>query len=586
MTEENYMEVLDKYFDTAFAAPDGVKRLRELILSLAMQGKLVQQDASDQPARELLKEIEAEKERLVKEGKIKKSKPLPEITPDEIPYEIPESWEWMQLMDISIRIHYGYTASANHELRDIRLLRITDIQNNKVKWDSVPGCDTNGQDVSSYLLANNDILIARTGGTVGKSYLVENININAVFASYLIRLIPSKHINVNYLKLVIESPLYWKQLYEKCSGTGQPNVNGTSLSTLLFPLPPLPEQRRIVEKIDRLMSRCDELERLRDKRNQKRLIVHAAACDRLLNAKDDQGFRKAWDFIRHNFSDLYSVKENVSELRKAILQLAVMGKLVPQNPDDPPASELLKEIEAEKKRLIKEGKIKKSKPLPEITPDEIPYDLPDAWEWTNIQNISLKVTDGEHKTPIRSDTGYYLLSARNVTNKGIKLDDVDYVLEEEYLRIRKRCNPEIGDILVSCSGSVGRIAIVDSDCYVMVRSVALIKYDHNRVSSSFLAYVLRSLLVQFQIVEKSRTTAQSNLFLGKIKELVIPLPPLPEQHRIVAKVDKLMTLCDQLEQQIDCATDKQTTLLNAVASHFINAADKSDALEENNRRAC
>jgi type I restriction enzyme S subunit len=174
------------------------------------------------------------------------------------------------------------------------------------------------------------------------------------------------------------------------------------------------------------------------------------------------------------------------------------------------------------------------------------------------------VTDGEHITPQRTASGYYLLSARNITNEGIKLNDVDYVPHQEYERIRKRCDPEIGDILVSCSGSVGRIAIVDANDYVMVRSVALIKYEHNLLKPSFFANAMKSPIVQSQIVDKSRTTAQSNLFLGKINEILIPVPPLAEQHRIVAKIDQLMTLCDELEKQIDIANSKKTNLLNSV----------------------
>jgi len=331
------MKLLEKHFDLAFTAPNGVQKLRELILTFAMQGKLVPQDPNDQPASELLKAIEAEKQRLVKEGKIKQSKPLTKIKLEEIPYELLKEWEWVRLEDVSTKIHYGYTASANHDLKDVRLLRITDIQDNKVDWESVPGCEIKEKDVTQYLLANKDILIARTGGTVGKSYLVENISVKAVFASYLIRVVPSERIDVNYLKLFIECPLYWKQLYAKCSGTGQPNVNGTSLSTLLLPLPPLAEQHRIVTKIDRLMARCDELEKLRGDRNQKRITIHTAALNRLLTAKESSDFSTAWRFITQHFGELYSVKENVAELRKAILQLAVMGKLVPQDPKDEPA---------------------------------------------------------------------------------------------------------------------------------------------------------------------------------------------------------------------------------------------------------
>lgn len=243
-----------------------LKKLKQSILSEAVQGKLVPQDPKDEPASELLKKIKAEKEKLIKEGKIKKGKELPPIEKDEVPYELPKGWVWTRLGDLSINIHYGFNASANAN-KDIKLLRITDIQNNKVNWDTVPGCIISEKEYKNYALNKNDILIARTGGTIGKSFLIEELNKKAVFASYLIRVIPSKKSYARFIKLFIESPIYWEQLFEASMGTGQPNVNGTALKSLKFPLPPLPEQKRIVEKVDNLMKMCDELE-LRIKENK------------------------------------------------------------------------------------------------------------------------------------------------------------------------------------------------------------------------------------------------------------------------------------------------------------------------------
>ncbi len=241
-------ELLLENFDLTVKAPGSVQKLRELILQLAVQGKLVEQDPEDEPASVLLGKIKAEKERLIKEKKIKKSKPLPEIAPEEIPYELPDGWKWRRLDDISNKIHYGYNASAEPEEKDVRLLRITDIQNNKVHWESVPGCKYDDKTLENYGLNNGDILIARTGGTIGKSYLVDDLDITAVFASYLIRVVPNRETFTKYVKLFIESPFYWEQLYEKSMGTGQPNVNGTSLKSLKIPLPPIEEQKRIVAK--------------------------------------------------------------------------------------------------------------------------------------------------------------------------------------------------------------------------------------------------------------------------------------------------------------------------------------------------
>ena len=259
----NQIEVVKENQEELSKLKDGLKNK---ILDLAIQGKLVKQDPNDEPASELLKKIKAEKAELVKQGKIKKDKQesyifkgddnrhyeqigseTKDIT-DEIPFEIPNSWEWCRMVNITKQIHYGYTASAKSE-GCAKLLRITDIQNNSVSWNNVPFCDISQKDLSNYKLELRDILIARTGGTVGKSYIIKEINSSSVFASYLIRLIPVFSINEDYIKLFLESPLYWKQLKEKSMGTGQPNVNREALKSLLIPIPPITEQSKIVRKI-------------------------------------------------------------------------------------------------------------------------------------------------------------------------------------------------------------------------------------------------------------------------------------------------------------------------------------------------
>ncbi len=241
-----------------------LKQLKQTILQEAIEGKLTAKWRAKNPdigtAKELLEHIKIEKEKLIKEKKIKASKPLALINEDEIPFDIPQSWEWQYLQNVSLNIHYGFNASANHEKKDVRLLRITDIQDNLVNWTTVPGCEYTKKDLTAYSLNENDILIARTGGTIGKSYIVKDLTVVSLFASYLIRVIPSQNIYADFLKFFIESPLYWKQLYDAAWGAGQPNVNGTSLSKLLLPLPPLEEQKEIVATIDKLFAICDELE--------------------------------------------------------------------------------------------------------------------------------------------------------------------------------------------------------------------------------------------------------------------------------------------------------------------------------------
>lgn len=240
----NKLEELNKQFPI---------KMEKSLLQYAMQGKLVPQNSSDEPASELLKQIKMEKEQLIKDQKIKKEKTLPEITEEEIPFEIPESWEWVRLGTISEKIHYGYTASATDK-GNSKFVRITDIHNNKVDWDSVPYCNVEKDKMNNLKLSKGDILIARTGGTIGKSFLLPEIKHDAVFASYLIRVkLVNKEMS-KFIQLYLNSPLYWGLLSDISFGTGQPNVNATNLSLLTVPIPPSNEQSQISKKVESLFD--------------------------------------------------------------------------------------------------------------------------------------------------------------------------------------------------------------------------------------------------------------------------------------------------------------------------------------------
>ena len=232
--------------------------MKKSILQEAVQGKLVPQDPNDEPASLLLKKIAEEKKRHIKEGKIKKQKPLPEIAEDEIPLDIPESWEWARWGTISESIQYGYNAPAIESGR-IKMVRISDIQNNSVKWDTVPYCDIKEDIIPDYQLKENDILFARTGGTVGKSFLVKGVTENAIYAGYLIRTRYSHNLCPEYLKCFMESDLYWRQLRNGTIATAQPNCNGQTLSKMLIPIPPLKEQYRIANKLNAVLIHTENL---------------------------------------------------------------------------------------------------------------------------------------------------------------------------------------------------------------------------------------------------------------------------------------------------------------------------------------
>ena len=351
--------LLEQHFDTAFFAPNGIKKLRELILALAMQGKLVAQDPKDSPASELLKEIEAEKKRLVKEGKIKTLKPLLPVTSAEKPYVLPRGWEWVRMGSL-VTIQTGKKdVNEGHKdgLYPFFSCAAAPLKSNNYSFD----CD-------ALLLPGNGANVGQVTRYKGKFEAYQRTYILSDFSCDIAEYL-EKALNARFLKS-IEGKQY---------GSAINYIKIGNLTDFLVPLSPHPEQHRIVAKIDELMARCDALENLRNEREEKRLSTHAAALSQLLDTTGNGSADDTWAFITQHFSELYTVKENVAELRKAILQLAVMGKLVPQNPNDPSASELLKEIDAEKKRLVKEGKIRGTRgrgDAKELTPDEMPNPLP------------------------------------------------------------------------------------------------------------------------------------------------------------------------------------------------------------------
>jgi len=561
------MELLEQHFDAAFAAPDGIKKLRELILTLAMQGRLVPQDPNDQPASELLREIEAEKQRLVKEGKIKALKPLPAIKPEEVPYELPVGWEWVRLGDSMLKITDGtHHSPPNTVSGDFLYISAKNIKDDGVLLSNATYVT---REIHKEIYSRCDpeygnILYIKDGATTGIVTINNLIEPFSMLSSVALLKQPMQ-INNRFLLFTLRSPFFYKEMRAGMTGVAITRVTLKKLQDALIPLPPFPEQHRIVIKIDQLMARCDELEKLRAERERLRLTVHAAALNRVL-AYSGETSSDAWRFITRHFGELYAVKPNVAELRKAILQLAVMGKLVPQDPNDPPASELLKEIEADKHRLLKEGKIKKPKPLPAIRPEEVPYELPQGWEWVRVWDIAQLITSGSRDwAKYYSETGAIFVTMGNLSRGSyqLRMDTIRYVtppIDGEGSRTKLEEN----DLLISITGDVGNLGLIPpdfGDAYINQHTCLLrfMTVCRNR----YFPELMRSPLAKAQFDAPQRGIKNS-FRLGDVGEMIIPLPPLPEQHRIVAKIDQLMALCDTLERQIESATGKRTELLNAV----------------------
>ncbi|MFZ5760756.1 MAG: restriction endonuclease subunit S [Thermodesulfobacteriota bacterium] len=569
-------EILEQHFDTAFAAPDGIAKLRELILTLAMQGKLVAQDPNDPPASELLKEIDAEKKKVSREGaktRRGKEKKLPPIKAEEVPYELPQGWEWVRLGDIVLSITGGGTPSKNNPAYwggDIPWASVKDLNVEAYLESTIDSITEKAIRSSSTNLIPKGSIIVCTRMGLGK------IAINKIAVA----------INQDLKALTISShvdQMFFFKKYKnyKITGSGMTvhGIRQDELLNFLFPLPPLPEQHRIVARIDQLMARCDELEKLRKEREEKRLAVHAAAIKQLLdptlrafapsreeNSSNLRAFAPSCEpfaFLAQHFGELYTVKENVAELRKVILQLAVMGRLAPQNPNDPPASALLKEIEIEKQRLVKAGKIKKPKPLPPIKPEEVPYQLPQGWEWVRLGEVVSLLGDGIHGTPTYDETGeYFFINGNNLSDGVIEIkENTKRVSITEYEKRKKELTDRT--VLVSINGTIGNVAFYDGEPVMLGKSACYFNL-FTQIEKHYIKKLINSGYFLEYAFKSATGSTIKNVSLKAMREFCIPLPPLPEQHRIVARIDQLMAFCDTLDKQIDAATEKQTELLNAV----------------------
>lgn len=485
------------------------EQLKASILQYAIEGKLVKQDPNDEPAGELLKRIENEKAELIREGKIKKSKKLPAISNDEEPFDIPDSWEWIRLGNICEPIRYGFTSSAKDN-GNSKLVRITDIQNNNVNWNNVPFCDVPKVKLKDLQLKTNDILIARTGGTVGKSFVVKNISEVAVFASYLIRIRLIDNELIDFVKYFLDSPYYWQMISLKQSGTGQPNVNATKLSEILIPIPPIEEQKRIVAKIEKLMPLVDE---------------YAESYNRLQK-------------IDNEFED---------KLKQSVLQYAMEGKLVKQNPSDEPASELIKKIENEKAELVKEGKIKKSKKLPAITDDEKPFDIPDSWEWVRLKQITTYGNFNSIKGSSIPDNSW-VVDMKDVRKNGGGFSEIVRRKSTDIYKSNKYSFNKNAVLYGKLRPYLRKVEIAQTSGFTTTEMLPINVVDLSTLVPQYLRYAMLSPYFVNLVNDSMYGMKMPRVGTTFLAKMVVPLPPLEEQKRIVEKVEELQSSISNLSK--------------------------------------
>ncbi|MCK5199203.1 MAG: restriction endonuclease subunit S [Spirochaetales bacterium] len=562
------MKFLFNNFDILAESPEGIKKLREMILQFAVQGKLVPQDPNDEHVSVLLKRIKSEKEQLVKDSKIKKQKELEPIQQDEIPYEIPHKWKWCRIRSIS------HDWGQKKPDSDFTYIDVTSINKEKgIIGENTQLLDENSAPSRARKIVKEGTVIYSTVrpyllniAIIGKEYLPEPI-VSTAFAIVH----PLGKIQNRYLYYYFRSIPFINYVESKMIGMAYPAINDTNFFKGLIPIPPLSEQKRILAKVNSLMALCDDLEKQQQEKAIKKLTLNKASLHTLYNSTTKQDFNKNWNHITNNFNLLYSTPENVKELKQTVLQLAVQGKLVPQDPRDEPASVLLAKIRVEKERLVKEGKIKNQKPLETIKADEIPFELPKGWELSRLQE-AIDVRDGTHDSPkdaIGKDT-YPIVTSKNFYNGTIKFDEARQISAEDHNNISKRSFVEPYDILFSMiGGNLGNQVMVTDDRPFSIKNVALFKYyNRNLTSPFFIKKFMEHLALDLQ--SKAAGGAQPFVSLGFLRKLIIAIPPIKEQNRIVDKVDSLMDLCDRLSLNLKNKEIINGKMLNSILNKVVS----------------
>lgn len=546
----------------------GIKKLRELILELAVRGKLVPQDPNDEPASELLKRIAAEKAELVKQGKIKKQKPLPEISEEEKPFELPVGWEWARF-ETALDFRGGSQPPKSFFIEEpkegyVQLIQIRDLgeypQPVYVPINKV-----------TKLCTSEDILIGRYGASVGKVFWGKNGAYNVA----LIKIDNSYNLyNNKFLFWLLKSPL-GQSLFSGISRSAQDGFNKSDIAAKLLPVLSEKEQSKIVVRINDLMSLCDQLEQ----HSLTSLDVHQQLVETLLTTLTDSQnadeLAENWARISEHFDTLFTTEASIDALKQTILQLAVMGKLVPQDPNDEPASELLKRIAQEKAQLMKDGKIKKQKPLPPISDEEKPFELPEGWEWCifeDVVDIQSGITKGRNLANRKLITVPYLRVA-NVQRGYLDLSEVkeiDIPAEE-----KDKYHVIKGDLLITEGGdwdTVGRTTVWCHDWYIAnqnhVFKGRIIGQD---IDPYWLETYMNSPYSRDYFASASKqTTNLASINKTQLRGCPVAIPSSSEAEKIMLKLNNFNKLCEKLKLQIQSAQQTQLHLADALTDAAIN----------------
>ena len=549
-------------------APGGVARLRELILTLAVQGKLVPQDPNDEPASELLKKIRAEKNRLIAEGKIKRDKSLAEIAEKERPFGLPKGWEWVRLATL-LPFRIGKTPPSKDPQywgdEGHAWVSISDMTHFGAVLDTSRKITVKGASVFGYEPLPVGTLIMSFKLTIGK---ISVLQVPAYHNEAIVSLMPLAGLQTDFLKYML--PTVSKTGASKDALMGA-TLNTESLSNLLIALPPEAEQSRIVTRVEELMRLCNALEA----KGQLEATQHAQLVSILLGtltqSETPEQLAENWQRIATHFDLLLDRPQAVDALEQTILQLAVRGLLVPQDPQDEPASELLKKIRFEKDKLILDGKIKRDKLLPRIAEDERPFASPWGWEWCHLNELvtirgGKRVSNGYQLSTVPTDFIYIRVS--DMKDGSIDDSDLRYLDAEMQSTIRRYIITK-DDIYITIVGAtIGKCGLVPEKFNGMNLTENAARLTPHILSNDFLYMVLSTEFCQNQFLDKTKQVGVQKMALSRLAATQIPLPPLSEQSRIVSRVASLRRRCADLRRRLSESRDTQSQLAQALVENI------------------
>lgn len=484
------------------------EQLKASILQYAIQGKLVEQRVEEGTGEELYQQIQAEKQRLIQEKKIKKEKPLAEISEDEVPFDIPESWKWVKVGNVGSWSSGATPSRTNPAYYGgiIPWLKTGDLNDGFIKKIPEFITDLALEKTSVRLNPVGSVLMAMYGATIGKLGILD---ISATTNQACCACIPYEGIHNKYLFYYLMSMR--RSYIGMAEGGAQPNISKEKIVNSLIPLPPLAEQKRIVAKIEELLPLIGR---------------YAVAYEKLeqFNAKFPE------------------------DMKKSILQYAIQGKLVEQRPEEGTGEELYQQIQAEKQHLIAEKKIKKEKPLPEIAENEIPFDIPESWKWVRLNNIAESIVDCPHSTPkyLDMETEYCTIDTNCIDGKG-DITKWRYVDADTYTARIARLTPQKDDIVYTREGSICRAAILPEGPKVCLGQRVMLIRSANGVFPQFIRRLLMSPMVIRKLTEQQKGIGAKHVNVSDVCNLILSLPPLAEQERIVAKLEEILPLCERLK---------------------------------------